>query len=82
MGPVAQSGPAMDGNKAEPLFRSVPFRPMVIVSAIGPGAEEALIPGRTIRRRSRWADPSRRPRLSLIIDTDTCCVVALLTNGH
>ena len=49
----------------------MPCRLPVTVSAIGPGAEQALIPDRTIRLQLQWADPSRKWRLLLIIDTRT-----------
>ena len=44
---------------------------MVTVSAIGPGAGQALILERTIRLQLQWADPSRKWRLLLTIDTRT-----------
>ena len=64
---------------ADQRFRSVPHRLTVTVSPIGPGAERAHFPGRTIRLQLQWADPSQRRRLSLIIDANTCGVHAAAT---
>ena len=50
------------------------------VSPVGAGAELAHFPGRTIRLRLQWADPSHKRRLSLIIDADTCGRAWAVTN--
>src|SRR5262245_32281579 len=64
MEPVGESvPPRLDGEAAEPLFRSMLHRTMVTVSVIGLEVATVLTPGRTIQLQSQCWDRSRRSRL-------------------
>ena len=61
----------MAGKPAEQQFRLVLRHPVFTISPIGLVLARALILARTTRLQLPWADPSRKRRLSRIIDLDT-----------